>query len=41
VNEKGLFINGNGIQNTGWKEEPGKELFSNDNAKKMLEQLQR
>jgi tetratricopeptide (TPR) repeat protein len=28
VNEKGLFTDGNGIQNTGWKEEPGKESFS-------------
>ena len=28
VNEKGLFTDGNGIPNTGWKEEPGKESFS-------------
>ena len=28
VNEKGLFTDGNGIPNTGWKEDPGKESFS-------------
>jgi len=28
VNEKGLFTDGNGIPETGWKEEPGKESFS-------------
>ena len=28
VNEKGLFTDGNGIPNTGWREEPGKESFS-------------
>ena len=28
INEKGLFTDGNGIPNTGWKEEAGKESFS-------------
>lgn len=28
VNEKGLFTDGNGIPNTGWKEDPAKESFS-------------
>jgi tetratricopeptide (TPR) repeat protein len=28
VNEKGLFTDGNGVPNTGWKEEPGKESFN-------------
>lgn len=28
VNEAGLFIDGNGISDTGWKEEPGKDFLS-------------
>jgi len=36
MNEKGLFIDANGIQNTGWKEDPGKESFDGNVESEVL-----